>query len=250
MINERIRYPQVRVIDDVNAQLGVMDTRAAIDLARDRGYDLILVAAQAQPPVCRIMDYGKYKYEKSKREKAAHKNSKSTEMKTVRLHPRTSLHDRAILVRHAETFLRDGNKVRVVCQFKGRENAYPHIGREQLDAVGVALDEISTVEGTINKQGREMAMLLNPKPGLKPLPKMTQDEKKARAAGIGIPVEELVATTEEDFERVQQQIMAGEDDDADEGEISGDDADIPSDDAGQPEVEAEPNDTPPEANPS
>jgi len=197
MINDRIRFPQVRVIDDENAQLGVMDTRAAIDLARDRGFDLILVAPAATPPVCRIMDYGKYKYEKSKREKTAHKNSAATELKMVRLHPRTSEHDRGILVRHAEKFLREGHKVRVVCQFKGRENAYPQLGREQLDKVSAELVEIANVEGTINKQGREMAMMISPKPGLKPLPKVS------KTGAVAKPTEEEAA-----FAAMQSQLAA------------------------------------------
>jgi translation initiation factor IF-3 len=216
MINDRIRYPQVRVIDDENNQLGVMETRDAIDLARDRGFDLILVAAQAQPPVCRIMDYGKYKYEKSKREKVAHKKSAATELKMVRLHPRTSEHDRSILVRHAEKFLRDGHKVRVVCQFKGRENAYPQLGRDQLDNVAKLLAEISNVEGTINKQGREMAMMLSPKPGVKPLPK---EDKSGKLAAIdGVDAEET-HDDEAEFEAIQASVMAeidAEEDVADE----------------------------------
>jgi len=157
-----------------------MDTRDAIGLARERGYDLILVAPQAQPPVCRIMDYGKYKYEKSKKEKKS--KAAANEMKMVRLHPRTGPHDRDILVRHAERFLREGHKVRVVCQFKGRENAYPELGKGQLDSIAKALDEISGVEGPVNKQGRDMTMMLAPKPGLKPLPKVPKTAGKGGAS--------------------------------------------------------------------
>jgi translation initiation factor IF-3 len=221
MINDRIRFPQVRVIDDENNQLGVMETRDAIDLARDRGFDLILVAPQAQPPVCRIMDYGKYKYEKSKREKTAHKKSAATELKMVRLHPRTSPHDRSILVRHAEKFLREGHKVRVVCQFKGRENAYPQLGRDQLDAVANLLAEFATVEGTINKQGREMAMMLSPKPGIKPLPKVSKD---GSVAASDVAVEET--HDEAEFEALQASIMAEHDaeapEDADDTAVASD----------------------------
>src|SRR4028118_424159 len=121
------------------------------------------------------MDYGKFKYEKSKREKEAHKKSAATEMKMVRLHPQTSEHDRQGLVRHSERFLRAGHKVRVICRFKGRENAHPEIGRAQLDGVSSALAEFCTVEGPIIKQGRDMNMNLSPKPGLEPLPKGTKE---------------------------------------------------------------------------
>ncbi len=178
MINERIRYGQVRVVDELNNQVGIMDTREALTLARSKDLDLILVAEKAQPPVCRIMDYGKFKYEQSK--KKTKTKSAATELKMVRLHPRTGAHDRHILERHAEKFLRHGHKVRVVCQFRGRENAHPEIGRAQLDAIAETLKELASVEGTIIKQGRDMTMFLVPKPGLKPLPKPVKDDGKAK----------------------------------------------------------------------
>jgi translation initiation factor IF-3 len=214
MINDRIRFPQVRVVDEANNQLGVLDTRVALDIARDRDLDLILVAAQAQPPVCRIMDYGKYKYEKSKKDKKV-KNT-ANELKTVRLHPRTSEHDRSIVSRHSERFLREGHKVRVVCQFKGRENAYPDIGRKQLDAVAQELTEIANVEGQVIKQGREMAMLLSPKAGLKPLPKAGAEDKAAKQ-------------DEAEFERIQQQVSA---------EVEAEEADVSMEGADAPDIEA------------
>ncbi|HEX8550569.1 MAG TPA: translation initiation factor IF-3 [Abditibacteriaceae bacterium] len=175
ILNERIRYPQIRVIDDQNAQLGVMNTRDALDLARERDLDLIVVAPQAQPPVCRIMDYGKFKYEKSKREKEARAKGKTAEMKMVRLKPVTSEHDRGVLVRHTDNFLRHGHKVRVICRFQGRQNAHPEIGRGQLDKVAADLKDISSVEGPIMKQGRDMIMNLAPRAGLKPLPKVDKN---------------------------------------------------------------------------
>ncbi len=166
----------MRVISESNEQLGVLNTRDAVNLAREKGYDLILVAPNAQPPVCRIMDYGKFKYEMSKKKKAP--KVAANELKMVRLHPRTGPHDRDILVRHAERFLREGHKVRVVCQFKGRENAYPELGRSQMDSIAKALEEISAVEGPINKQGRDMTMMIAPKAGLKPLPKIVKSQTK------------------------------------------------------------------------
>ncbi len=248
MINDRIRYPQVRVVDDRNNQLGVMETRAALDLARDRDLDLILVAAQAQPPVCRIMDYGKYKYEKSKRDKS-NKNA-ANEMKTVRLHPRTGEHDRSIVTRHTERFLRDGHKVRVVCQFKGRENAYPELGKQQLDGVANALSEIAQVDGQVLKQGREMAMMLSPKPGIKPLPKVDKNGKEIApaedaeflrlqlelAAEAGVPADVVVADIADDDAIVDDAELAVEEVDADEAE-----AETPEEalEAGQNDVEPE-----------
>lgn len=226
-INDRIRYPQVRVIDENNEQMGVMPTRDAIGMAQDRGFDLILVAPQAQPPVCRIMDYGKFKYEKSKRDKEKKNKSAANDLKMVRLHPRTGVHDREILVRHSERFLRSGHKVRVVCQFKGRENAYPQLGRDQLDAVAHGLEEIATVEGAIVKQGRDMTMMLTPKPGVKPLPKKTQIESLLEAA------DEADAAEDAELKAIQAKIdaEAGADDDESEDE----DLDVEADDDSEDE---------------
>lgn len=176
MINERIKFPQVRVVDQDNNQVGVMSTREAIDMARDKGLDLVLVAGQAQPPVCRIISWGKFKYEQSKKKAAP----KGKELKMVRLHPRTGPHDRDILIRNCDRFLRDGHKVRVLCQFKGRENAYPELGKAQMDSIAEALTLAGTVEGTVTKQGRDMTMMLVPRPGVKPLPRESKAGKAAR----------------------------------------------------------------------
>ena len=234
-INDRIRYPQVRVLDENNEQLGIMPTRDAIGMAQDRGYDLILVAPQAQPPVCRIMDYGKFKYEKSKRDKEKKNKSAANELKMVRLHPRTGVHDREILTKHSERFLRSGHKVRVVCQFKGRENAYPQLGRDQLDAVANGLEEVATVEGAIVKQGRDMTMMLTPKPGVKPLPRKTQIESLLAAADDAAAERAAEAAADAELEAIQKRLdeESGDDDDEDFDEAAetedfdefGDDAD-------------------------
>jgi translation initiation factor IF-3 len=217
LINERIRFPQVRVIDEHNGQLGVMGSREAFDLARERDLDLIVVAPQAQPPVCRIMDYGKFKYEKSKREKEAHKKGAQSELKAVRLKPVTSEHDRGVLVRHSEKFLRHGHKVRVICRFQGRQNAHPEIGRAQLQSVADALADISTVEGPVIKQGRDMIMNLSPKPGLKPLPKPVKEgDKHARKE----------QEDEAAFEALQAQLIDDDDAEALGAEIIADGAEV------------------------
>ncbi len=199
----------MRVISESNEQLGILQTRDAVNMARERGYDLILVAPNAQPPVCRIMDYGKYKYEKSKNQKKP--KSAANELKMVRLHPRTGPHDRDILVRHSERFLREGHKVRVVCQFKGRENAYPELGRQQLEAISGALDEISFVEGPINKQGRDMTMMIAPKPGVKPLPKAVKESGKGKKS------EEAQAKEDADFAAMQEALAQEAGDEAGDG---------------------------------
>ena len=230
-INDRIRFPQVRVLDENNEQLGVMPTRDAIGMAQDRGYDLILVAPQAQPPVCRIMDYGKFKYEKSKRDKEKKNKNAANELKMVRLHPRTGVHDREILTKHSERFLRSGHKVRVVCQFKGRENAYPQLGRDQLDAVAAGLEEVATVEGAIVKQGRDMTMMLTPKPGVKPLPRKTQIESLLEAADEADAERAAEAAEDAELEAIQKRLdeESGDDDDDDLADESGDVADAGDD---------------------
>ena len=239
LINERIRYGQVRVIDDQNNQLGILDTREALNIARERELDLILVAEKAQPPVCRIMNYGKFKYEKSKRDKG-NKKVTANELKMVRLHPRTGVHDRQILERHAEKFLRSGHKVRVVCQFRGRENAHPQIGRAQLDAVAAALEEVATVEGTINKQGRDMTMFMVPKPGVKPIPKIAKDTRKNQS-NVLPEIEEIddeldvysapgVEDDDDDHDDAHDDVE-GDEVEGDEVESDSEDMDLEDDDA-------------------
>ncbi len=222
MINDRIRVPQVRVVDQDNNQIGIMPTREAIDMARDKGLDLVLVAAQAQPPVCRIISYGKWKYEQSKKDS----KPKGKELKMVRLHPRTGPHDRDILIRNCDRFLRDGHKVRVLCQFKGRENAYPELGKAQMDAIAEALVESGGVEGVVTKQGRDMTMMLVPKPGVKPLPKGSKADKAALAE------EEAFAKQQADLaaEAAAEALAAGEtpvieaEEDVEEGDDAGEEA--------------------------
>ncbi|BCM93415.1 translation initiation factor IF-3 [Abditibacteriota bacterium] len=230
MINERIRVPQVRVVDQDNNQIGIMPTREAVDMARDRGLDLVLVAAQAQPPVCRIISYGKWKYEQSKKES----KPKGKELKMVRLHPRTGPHDRDILVRNCERFLRDGHKVRVLCQFKGRENAYPELGRAQMDAIADALKEVGTVEGTVNKQGRDMTMMLVPRPGVKPLVKAPKGGKDASDNAVSEEDAKFAAQQAQLAEEAGESADAVADDDTDLEEVESDniegDGDVESDD--------------------
>ncbi len=208
MINDRIRFPQVRVVDQDNNQVGVLPIREAIDMARDKGLDLVLVAAQAQPPVCRIISWGKFKYEQSKKVKP----TKGKELKMVRLHPRTGPHDRDILIRNCDRFLRDGHKVRVLCQFKGRENAYPELGKAQMDAISEAVKEAGTVEGTVTKQGRDMTMMLVPRPGVKPLPKISKADKAAAEEDARFAAEQAKLAAE------AGDPLAVEDDEEDENE--------------------------------
>jgi translation initiation factor IF-3 len=168
-MNERIRHREIRVIDEDGGQLGIMTPRDAIAMARERGIDLIEVAPQAQPPVCRIMDYGKYKYDQAKKEKDAAKKHKQSELKAIQIDPRSGQigeHDLQVKVRNAIKFLEDGDKVKVTYRFIGRNITHPEFGRQQLDRVIQMTLEIAQVEKPPSMEGRMMTMILSPtKPG-------------------------------------------------------------------------------------
>jgi len=170
-MNERIRYPEVRVIDDDGGQLGVLNTREALSIARSRGLDLIEVAPQAQPPVCKIIDYGKFKYEQAKRERESAKKHKQSELKGIKMFPHIDAHDFEIKVRSAIKFLQDGDKVKVTIAFKGREITHPEFGRQQMEKIVQAANEVgANVEKPPAMEGRQMIMILSPKSsaGVKP----------------------------------------------------------------------------------
>lgn len=163
-INERIRIPEVRLIDEEGKQLGIMPTREALALAREKGLDLIEIAPTAQPPVCRIMDYGKHKYEEAKKKREAQKKSKTVEIKGVRFRPMTDEHDFQVKLRDTQRFLRDGDKVLATVIFKSREASHPEFGRAQLQKLAEATSNIAVVERPPTMEGRRMTMLLSPKP--------------------------------------------------------------------------------------
>ena len=157
-MNERIRVREVRVIGADGEQLGVMPPEAALDIAREDGLDLVEVAANSRPPVCRIMDYGKFKYEQKK--KGANKKSQSASLKEVKLRPGTDQHDLNFKLGNARKFLMAGDKVKVTVMFRGREMVHTYRGREQLDAVLEQLGPIAKVESTPRMEGRFMSMIL------------------------------------------------------------------------------------------
>lgn len=142
--------------------LGIKPVREALAMARERGLDLVEVSPNAEPPVCRMMDYGKFLYEKSKRERKARKAQKTVEVKEIRLRPKTGDHDVEFKVRDAERFLNQGHKVKVRVRFRGREITYPEIARELLVAFSERLSEVSVVESRPRMEGRSMLMILSP----------------------------------------------------------------------------------------
>lgn len=162
--NERIRVPQVRVIDDKGEQMGIMTPREALGIARERGFDLIEVAPNAQPPVCRIMDYGKYKYEQSKRESEQKKKAHQSELKAMTLRPGTDDHDLDIKIKNIIKFLGDGDKVKVTVRFRSRELSHPEFAHQNLQKIvsGVTGAGVGIVERPAILEGRQMIMILAP----------------------------------------------------------------------------------------
>lgn len=163
-INEEIRAREVRVITADGEQLGIMPGRAAQQLAAERHLDLVEIAPTAKPPVCKIMDYGKFRYEQQKREKEARKKQKSFDIKEVKLRPGIEDHDFNVKYRNALRFLEDGDKVKVTIMFRGRELTHPELGEVLLKKMAEQLKEIAVVERVPKLEGKNMIMIVAPKP--------------------------------------------------------------------------------------
>jgi translation initiation factor IF-3 len=160
--NHQIRVPKVLVIDEVGNKLGQMNTREAISLAQERGLDLIEVAANANPPVCRFADFGKMMYEKKKRDAKARKNATVINIKEVKLTPKTGIHDFEVKVKHARKFIDKGDKVKVTIRFRGREMAHREYGESMCMKLYEELKEIAEIEQKPKMDGRQMVMYLAP----------------------------------------------------------------------------------------
>ncbi len=161
-MNEAIRAPVVRLIDADGTQLGIVDRQKALSIARERGLDLVEVAPNASPPVCRVMDYGKYRYEQSKKERSSRKKQHTIVVKEIRLSPRTELHDIETKCRHAREFLEQGNKVKVTVRFRGREMTKQAFGAQVMQKVKELLQDVSKVEKGPEMEGYSMVMVLAP----------------------------------------------------------------------------------------
>ncbi len=153
---------QVRLVDETGQQLGIVDTREALKLAQEKGLDLVLVSPAAKPPVARILDYGKWRYEQQQQEKERRKKQKRQEQKAIKFRVKVSEHDYQTKLKHVRRFLEDGHKVKVTIMFRGREMAHPELGRKILDRVAEDLKEIATVEMPPQLAGRDMNMVLAP----------------------------------------------------------------------------------------
>jgi translation initiation factor IF-3 len=161
-VNERIRVPEVRVIGEDGTQIGVMRTEDALRLAQERELDLVEVAPDARPPVCRILDYSKYKYEQTQKQKAARKHQQQITIREIKFRPKIAEHDYATKKGHVERFLRHKDKVKITIMFRGREVTHPERGQQILDRLAEELEELGTVEQRPNLDGRNMTMMLGP----------------------------------------------------------------------------------------
>jgi translation initiation factor IF-3 len=161
-INQQIRISPVRVIDPEGEQAGILPIEQALAMAEELGLDLVEVAPMARPPVCRIMDYGKFKYEEQRKAREARKKQHQIQIKEVKMRPGIEDHDFDFKTRHARRFLEEGNKVKVTMMFRGRQMAHPEMGREVLDKVLKELSDISKVEMHPTMEARAMTMVLSP----------------------------------------------------------------------------------------
>ncbi|MBU2603335.1 MAG: translation initiation factor IF-3 [Actinobacteria bacterium] len=162
-INDRIRVESVRLIGPDGEQVGIVPIREALDFADRLNLDLVEVAPMAQPPVCKVMDYGKYRYEQEQKTKEARKRQTTISIKEIKLRPKIDDHDFATKRGHVERFLKNGDKVKLTIMFRGRELVHPHLGERLLRRMAEELQELGDVESQPNLDGRNMVMMLGPK---------------------------------------------------------------------------------------
>jgi translation initiation factor IF-3 len=206
-VNERIRVPEVRVVGPEGEMLGIMNTRDAFNYARERELDLVEVNPKAHPPVCKVMDYGKYKYEEKKKQADARKRQTIVELKEIKIRPKTDDHDIDFKLKHIRRFLEEGDKVKVTCRFRGREITHPETAQRQLDLFAERVQDIGIVETTARMEGRTMTLVLAPKVSkAQMMVKRRQEEQKlkreqAKASGTeGDGSEDGDLDDDEDFD--------------------------------------------------
>lgn len=208
--------PEVRLIDENGQQVGVVRTSDALQMARERDVDLVEVAAQAQPPVCRLMDYGRYKYEQSKKEKEARKHQTSVQLREVRMKPKIDEHDIDFKTRTAIKLLKQGEKVKVTVMFRAREITHPQIGKNLLDRIKTSLTDVGIVEKEASLEGRHMSMILVP------------DKKKLAALAKKQAESNVVEEEDEAITRAAEEAaFVGEDDQNDDVEEDDEEVESP-----------------------
>lgn len=196
--NHLIRVHEVRLVDEEGNQLGVMPTRKALEIARERDLDLVEVSPHANPPVCKILDYGRYSYDLQKKTRESRKRSAKSDLKEVQFRPKIGKHDYDFKMRNALKFIKAGDRVKMVVRFRGRENAHPEVGEELLMKAAADLKDVSVIESRPRREGRIMIMVMGPS-------KQVLDElKKKRMAGApsAEPGEEAATKPEEEEEEL------------------------------------------------
>jgi translation initiation factor IF-3 len=246
-INNRIRAREVRLIDENGTQVGIVTVRDAQQLAEDRGLDLVEVAPNAVPPVCRLLDYGKFRYEQSKKEREARKNQKQAELKQLRLMPKTDDHDIQTKANQARRFLLAGDKVKFNVRFRGREMAHPDIGRTMLEQVSEMLRDIAIIEQKPLMEGRVLSMLVAPTAKVLKAAQLAQkaqaQQKQSRAQGGATPAAGAGSAAGDevlDDEDLDDEDLDDEDlDDEDLDDEDFDDEDLDDDDLDDEVVDSE-----------
>ena len=163
-INEEIRDKEIRLISDSGEQLGIMSSQEALRMAEEQNLDLVKISPNAVPPVCKLMDYGKFRFEQTKREKEARKNQRVVEIKEVRMSPSIDVNDFNVKLRNAQKFLADGNRCKVTVRFRGREMAHTEIGQDLLTKFAAECGEVAVLDKAPKLEGRHMSIFLSPKP--------------------------------------------------------------------------------------
>jgi translation initiation factor IF-3 len=201
-VNERIRAREVRLIDENGEMIGVMPPLRALDIARERNLDMVEISPNAVPPVCKLMDYGRFKYDQAKKENEARKNQKTITLKEIRMRPRTDDHDVEVKTRKIQEFLADGDKVRVSVQFRGAEMRHPDIGRKLLDEIADVLKGTATIERSPMMEGRMMSMIVSRAPGWEPPKKQAPvtSKQKEKPASDSESRESILTSSDDELE--------------------------------------------------
>jgi translation initiation factor IF-3 len=179
-VNERIRIPQVRLIDASGSQVGIVPTRDALRMAREAGLDLVEISPTARPPVCKILDFGKYKYQQQKKQREAKKKQQSQQLKEMHFRPITDEHDYNFKTKHIKEFLSEGLKVKATVVFRGREMMYQETGWKIIQRLQEDLKELANPEGEAKLEGKNLVILFVPKPRAKAGAKVAQNEEQSQ----------------------------------------------------------------------
>ncbi|WP_437738736.1 translation initiation factor IF-3 [Sorangium sp. So ce1335] len=222
-INQRIRVPEIRVIGDDGEMLGIMQTHEALRRAQEKGLDLVEVNPKADPPVCKILDFGKYKYDEKKKAREAKRKQSVVEIKEIKLRPKTDDHDLEFKTRAAHRFLGAGHKVKFTVRFRGREITHPEKAQEQLDWIVQQCEEIANVEVRPMMEQRTMTLMMAPKPAI--LQKVAQaraaaEKARQKALQEGRAAPATANDEEEEIEKLERQLEE-QDDDEDDDEAEG-----------------------------